>query len=191
MITIKFFEIHISIYVSNGYLYFVLRADGFESNTSFYCRCKIDGSEKEVWKINDGSMNLAVNENCVAAITNNYDENNNFYGLNVEVFDSKDLSQNKAFTVDFDENAEAYSVFNEGLFVPALFNQNSIEFDICGITLNISDFNSKRIMIDTNNETISSSSYSGLIVRTDLSDLFSYDNSGNETEINLYYYKIY
>ena len=180
-----------NIYVSNGYLYFVLRADGFESNTSFYCRCKIDGSEKEVWKINDGSMNLAVNENCVAAITNNYDENNNFYGLNVEVFDSKDLSQNKAFTVDFDENAEAYSVFNEGLFVPALFNQNSIEFDICGITLNISDFNSKRIMIDTNNETISSSSYSGLIVRTDLSDLFSYDNSGNETEINLYYYKIY
>lgn len=180
-----------NIYVSNGYLYFILRSDGFESNVFLYCRCKIDGSEKEIWNTNDGSMNLAVNENRVAAITNSYDADHNFYGLKVEIFDSNDLSQIKEFTAALDENTEAYNLFNEGLLIPALFNQNNVEFDLCGMSSNISGNSSIRIMIDTDNKTVNSSSYSGLIVRTDLSELFSYDSSGDETEINLYYYKIY
>lgn len=86
---------------------------------------------------------------------------------------------------------ENYNLFNEdyeALCMPALYKQNNVEFDFCFMTPNISENSSIRIMIDTDNETVNTSSYSGLIVRTDLYELFSYDTLGDGT---YYYNKIH
>ncbi len=51
-----------NIYASGDYLYFIMRQDGRESNIFLYCRCKLDGSDKQVWKIADSEFKFVANE---------------------------------------------------------------------------------------------------------------------------------
>lgn len=174
------------IYASSGYLYFILRDDGFESNVFLYCRCRLDGTEKEIWRVSDGGFSLAVNEKYVASLIPSYsDDSKSGISLNVKIFDVQNLSEIKSFSVVLDKDiAESILQF------PFMYVGDMITSDLLVYTASMLDFYSREISINTNTESINISSYDGLLVRPTRDELFTLKVKGNDSSITTYYEKI-
>lgn len=180
-----------NIYASNDYLYFMMRNDGFESNTFLYCRCKLDGSEKEVWNILDVEPAIiSASEKNIAVVRRNVDlEMESGSGLSVEIYDSKDLTLIKDFSVDL--NDDMNEILEDEFYFPVFYKQGSIEIDMAFETYNMLDFHSEKLTIDTKSELAQISSIKGIIERTSYDDIFSiaFEQTGEESA-NLYFYKV-
>lgn len=170
------------IYASNGYLYFILRDDGFESNVFLYCRCRLDGTEKEIWRVFDGLSSLVVNDKYVASLTMPYDDEA-LNGLSVKIFDVQNLSEIKSFSVTLDEDiAESVLLF------PFMYVDNTIVSDLLGYT--DTGNLSQEISINTDTESINISTYDGLLVRPAHDERFTLQVTGDDSFITAYYVKI-
>lgn len=164
-----------NIYASDDYLYFLMRNHEFESNTFLYCRCKLDGSEKDVWKITNKDFNYVANEKNIAIISHSLDyENNDCPILNIEIYDSKDLTLIKNFSVNLiNIDDETNEWIEESFCLPMLYTQNSIQIDFNYNTYDIKEFHSAIFTINTDNELLEVSSYRGLISRASYNDIFT------------------
>lgn len=172
------------VYASSGYLYFILRDDGFESNVFLCCRCRLDGSEKEIWRISDGLSSLVVNDKYVALLTTSYDDED-LSSLSVKIFDVQNLSEIKSFSVALDEN-----IADSVLLFPFMYAGNMITSDLLGYTASMFDFYSQQISINTDTESISISSYDGLLTRPGYDEQFALKVKGNDSGITAYYEKM-
>lgn len=172
------------VYASSGYLYFILRDDGFQLNVFLYCRCRLDGTEKEVWRVFDGLSSLAVNDKYVASLTMSYDDEVlSGLSLSVKIFDVQNLSEIKSFSVTLDEDiAESVLLF------PFMYVGNTIVSDLLGYT--DTGNLSQEISINTDTESINISTYDGLLVRPAHDERFTLKVTGDDSFITAYYEKI-
>lgn len=172
-----------NVYISNDYLYFVLREDGFESNIFLYCRCKLDGSEKEIWKINDGNLGLTANDNNVAVVvTNQNTENNNGYVINVNTFNSDSLEEADSFSVSTDDEVCLNMSCNA-----MLYSNGSIDAYITGQSYDGSLI-SNNIKINFENQTINVQSYDGILTNSRYNEtyLLEYNELDNGNIVGFY-----
>lgn len=178
------------VYASSGYLYFILRDDGFESNVFLYCRCRLDGTEKEIWRVSNENFYLAVNEKYVVSLTASYDdEAASGLGLTVDIFDVQNLSEVKSFSVALDEDIAVW--FTEDMWpYPFMYDGAMITTDLLGYTASMYDFYSQEISINTDTESINMSTYDGLLVRPARDERFTLLATGDDSSITVYYEKI-
>lgn len=183
-----------NIYASGDYLYFIMRQDGRESNIFLYCRCKLDGSDKQVWKIADSEFKFVANEKNIATISRHYDyELESYTGLDIEIYNSKDLSSIKKFSVQVNDEIKEW-LTDEGLVLfvfPVFYNQNSIEIDINNNSFYMTEWSSQSLIIDTNTELARFSSFNGLITRPSNDETFTarWEMTSDESA-KLYFYKV-
>ncbi len=181
-----------NIYASDDYLYFIMRQDGRESNIFLYCRCKLDGSDKQVWKIEDSEFKFAANEKNIATVSRHYDyETGSYSGLDIEIYDSKELSNIKAFSVSANDDINEFLEDEVLFYSPIFYNGESIEIDMIFETADMREFHSQSFIINTNTELARNSSLKGLLIRPSCNETFTaqWKMTGEESA-NLYFYKV-
>lgn len=122
-----------NIYASNDYLYFVLRDNGFESNTFLYCRCKTDGTEKEIWEERDESAALAVSEKDIIIMKYFTEEDGNICkpgeALTIDKYDAK--STERKVRTFYDCGADAVLMEEDmALIYPMFYDGRNVEIII-------------------------------------------------------------
>lgn len=161
-----------NVYISSDYIYFVLREDGYESNIFLYCRCKLDGSEKEVWKINDGNIGLAVNESNIAVISTYKNNDSNLDNtINIEIFNPINLEKIDSFSVVADETS--YSYFAEdAINFPMLYYKNHIYALLSNQSYIDGSIFGNKIIINIDNRTLDSQTSNGVWVNSGVNEFF-------------------
>lgn len=120
-----------NIYALNDYLYFVLEDINQESDKKFlYCRCKTNGTQKEVWQESSKGAALAISEKYVVTIEPCSDDKDLNSNILMCQYDSQSLEKIKSEYYNINE--EDYNFIEDCITykTPMMCDGNKVEIMI-------------------------------------------------------------